>query len=100
GKRSGHSVRLLAFGRRILRGLRRRGLHRRNGRGGGEGSVPVPARSTGKVASSQGGAGAGRREIGREQAGDAWTRAWYCRDGCVRKLSRTGDGGIGRCARR
>ena len=84
---SGHPVRLLAIGRRLGPGLRRRGVHRRAGDDGREGSVSVPARPAEQGAAPSGGARPRRRESRLGQAAAAGPRARHRRDGSASAAS-------------
>ena len=90
GAGSGHPVRLLAIGRRVVPGLRHRSVRRRAGRRGRQGSVSVPARSPEQGAASSGRAQSRGGEGRLGQAAAAGPRARHRGDGSVRQHPRAG----------
>ena len=88
GTGSGHPVRVLALGRRVVPGLRGRRLHRRAGDDGGEGSLPVPTRPAAQGAASPRSARFGGREGRLGQTAAAGPRPRHRDDGGVRQHPR------------
>ena len=91
----GHPVRLLALGRRVVPGLRRRSVHRRTGDDSGEGSVSVPARSARQGAAPSRGARPRGGEGRLGHAAAAGPRPRHRRDGVLRQHPRPGHRGVG-----
>ena len=93
--RSRHPVRVLAVGWRLRPGLCRRGVRRRDGDHGGEGSVSVPSRPARQGAAPSCGARPGRRKGRLGHAAAGGTCARHRRDGVLRHHRRTGRGSVG-----